>query len=78
MIYFGGALGVEALGGWRAEAMGMNNMTHSVIGTIEEGMEMSGVAMVIVALLRHPAEQGMSLLVSAGGGAPMEATVRPD
>ena len=65
MIYFCGALGVEALGGWRAETMGMNNMTHSLIATVEEDMEMIGVALLVVGLLKHMATEGMSLMVSA-------------
>ena len=64
-IYFCGALGVEALGGWRAETMGMNNMTHSLIATVEEDMEMIGVAVLVVGLLKHMAREGMSLVVSA-------------
>jgi hypothetical protein len=57
VVYVGGALGVEAVSGWRAERMGMNNMTHSLIATVEEVMEMSGVAMFIVGLIRHLAEE---------------------
>jgi hypothetical protein len=33
--------------------MGMNNMTHSLIATVEEVMEMSGVLMFLNALLRE-------------------------
>ncbi len=64
-VYFGGALGVEALSGWRAETMGYNNMTHSLIATVEEVMELSGIAMVIVALLRHMQAHGIALTLSA-------------
>jgi hypothetical protein len=39
IVFVGGALGVEALSGWRAETMGMNNMTHSCIATVEEVMD---------------------------------------
>lgn len=53
VLYFTGALVVEALGGWRAETMGMNNMTHSLIATVEEVLELAGVAVLVVALLRH-------------------------
>ena len=65
IVYFVGALGVEALSGWRAETMGYNNMTHSLIATVEEVMELSGIAMVIVALLRHMQAHGMALTLSA-------------
>lgn len=60
LVYVTGALGVEALGGWRAETMGMNNMTHSLIATVEEVMEMAGVACFLVALLRYMEEQRMA------------------
>ena len=53
IVYLVGVLGVEAISGWRAERMGMNNMTHSLIATIEEVLEMSGVALFIDALFRH-------------------------
>ncbi len=59
--FVAGALVVEALGGWRAETMGMNNMTHSLIATVEEVLEMVGVACFLVALLRHLSDQGLSL-----------------
>ena len=52
-VFVAGALVVEALGGWRAETMGMNNMTHSLIATVEEVLELAGVAWFLVALLRH-------------------------
>jgi hypothetical protein len=53
VVFVTGALGVEAIGGWRAETMGMNNMTHSFIATIEEVLELAGVAWFLVALLQH-------------------------
>jgi hypothetical protein len=53
VVFVLGALVVEALGGWRAETMGMNNMTHSLIATVEEVLELAGVAWFLVALLRH-------------------------
>lgn len=65
LVFCGGALGVEAISGWRAETMGMNNMTASLIATLEEVMEMAGVALVIVALLRHMAAEGIGVHVSA-------------
>ncbi len=66
LVYVAGVLGVEAIGGWRAETMGMNNMTHSVIATIEEVLEMSGVAMFLVALIRHLAGEGHHLVIDVG------------
>jgi hypothetical protein len=67
-VFVGGALVVEALGGWRAETMGMNNMTHSLIATVEEVMELTGVAWFLVTLLRHlgdPGRRGAARAASA-------------
>lgn len=64
VVYFVGALGVEALSGWRAETMGMNNMTHSLIATVEEDLEMTGVALLIVALVQHAERLGLELTLS--------------
>jgi hypothetical protein len=66
MLFVGGALGVEALGGWRAETMGMNNMTHSCIATIEEVLEMTGVALFMVALMRHLAGEDADVTLEIG------------
>ncbi len=65
--FLAGALVLEALGGWRAETMGMNNMTHSLIATVEEVLELVGVACFLVALLRYLAEQGLPLDPGASG-----------
>ncbi|MEQ1833879.1 MAG: hypothetical protein ABL977_12555 [Candidatus Eisenbacteria bacterium] len=65
VVFCAGGLAVEAISGWRAETMGMNNMTASLIATVEEDLEMIGVAIAIVALLRHMAAERMSVFVSA-------------
>jgi hypothetical protein len=49
--------------------MGMNNMTHSLIATVEEVLELAGVAMFLVALLRHL--EGMAA-APPGGAVPVE------
>ena len=66
VVYVTGVLGVEAISGWRAETMGMNNMTHSCIATVEEVMEMAGVAMFMVALVRHLAGENEDLAIEIG------------
>jgi hypothetical protein len=70
IIYVGGAVGVEALGGWRAETYGMNNMTHSCIATVEEVMEMTGVALFLVALLKVLSREQPALGVRFGPETP--------
>ncbi len=53
LIYLGGALGVEMIGGQYAEAHGTWNLTYSLITTVEEGMEMAGSVLFVDALLRY-------------------------
>lgn len=50
LLYVGGAIGIEALGGWYAEAYG-GNLVYSMIATFEESLEMAGSILFIWALL---------------------------
>jgi hypothetical protein len=53
LVFAAGALGLETVGGWFApEAIGPN-ATYSLVVTLEEACEMTGAAMVLVALLGH-------------------------
>jgi len=54
-LYVGGCIGMELLDGKYIEAYG-ENMTYSVLVTIEEALEMSGLATLIHTLLGHIAE----------------------
>jgi drug/metabolite transporter (DMT)-like permease len=56
-LYLGGALVMEMIDGKYALAYGQNLM-YSVLTTIEEGLEMSGLATLIFSLLGHIAEAG--------------------
>ena len=53
LVYLGGALGVELIGGRYAEAHGTWNLTYSMITTVEEGMEKFGSVIFVDALLRY-------------------------
>jgi hypothetical protein len=56
-IFALGALVFEMVGGWFApEAVGANT-TYEVLTTIEETLEMTGAAVVLIALLRHVAHE---------------------
>lgn len=67
LIYLGGALGVEMIGGRYAEAHGTWNLTYSMITTVEEGMEMAGSVLFVDALLRYlEAEYGAVRLAFTG------------
>jgi hypothetical protein len=53
LVFAAGALGLETVGGWFApEAIGPN-ATYALVVTLEEACEMTGAAMVLVALLGH-------------------------
>lgn len=56
MIYIGGAIGIELIGGAYAEIYGMSNVIYSVIVTIEESLEMAGLIIFIWALLKYFAD----------------------
>jgi hypothetical protein len=53
IIYVGGALGIELLGGWYAALYGYYNMTYAMIVTIEEFFEMQGIVVFIYALMSY-------------------------
>jgi len=53
IIYVGGALGIELLGGWYAALYGYHNMTYAMIVTIEEFFEMQGIVVFIYALMSY-------------------------
>ena len=52
-IYFGGLLGIETLGAVYAGVHGMKNLTYNIFVTIEECMEMSGLILILYALLDY-------------------------
>lgn len=54
-LYLGGCLGMELIDGKYFEAYGAN-LTYSILVTIEEALEMSGLATLIFTLLGHIAE----------------------
>jgi hypothetical protein len=51
--YLGGSLGVEMIGGAYEESYGRENLTYSMISTIEESLELAGLIVFIYALLAH-------------------------
>jgi len=58
MLYLGGALGVEMAGASHAFRHGIDNLAYSLWTTLEEGMEMAGVAVFVYALLRQMEREG--------------------
>ena len=55
ILFLGGAIGVEMIGGWYSERHGENTQTYNLITAIEESLEMAGVIVFIRALINHAA-----------------------
>lgn len=56
LLYIGGAIGFELIGGYYCELHGETNLTYSMITTVEESLEMTGSIVFIYGLLLHIAE----------------------
>lgn len=56
ILYLGGAIGLELVGGRYAELHGVQNWTYSMITTVEESFEMTGLIVFIWALLEYCAD----------------------
>ena len=56
ILFIGGAIGVELIGGRYAELNGPKNLMYSMIVAIEESLEMGGLIVFIWALLRYCAD----------------------
>jgi len=52
-LYLAGAIGVELIGGRHADLRGTQNLTYSMIVTIEESLEMAGVILFVFAMLDY-------------------------
>jgi hypothetical protein len=55
-LYLVGAIGIELIGGRYAELHGEENLTYSMITTIEESLEIAGLIFFIWALLKYCAD----------------------
>lgn len=56
-LYVGGALGVEMTGGYYAANFGEDNITYSLITTLEESLELIGVSLFVFSLLQYLANE---------------------
>lgn len=57
LLYLGGAIGVEMLGGDYVESHGMHNWTYVITYTLEESLEIFGMIFFIWALLKYLQER---------------------
>jgi len=53
VIFLGGCIGLEMVGGWYVESHGFVNLTYCLLATLEESMEMGGVILFIWGLMTH-------------------------
>jgi hypothetical protein len=53
ILYIGGALGIEMVGGYQAYTVGMHNLPYLITVTIEELLEMLGIVVFIHALMSY-------------------------
>ncbi len=57
LLYVGGALGGELIGGYWTESYGQENIIYALITTCEESLEMAGVLVFIYALMSYIASE---------------------
>lgn len=76
-IYLGGAIGFEMIGGSYADTHGIQNMTYSMLATIEETLEMVGAIVFIRALLIYIANTHGGMQFDIVGIRPGAAGARP-
>lgn len=65
-LYVGGAIGVEMVGGWYATTWVTQSFVYGTIVMVEEGLEMTGVVVVIYAFLDYIRANTIELRLSFG------------
>ena len=53
VIFVGGAVGMEMVGGWWSEQHSQANLTFALMVAVEESMEMMGAVLFLTSLVRH-------------------------
>jgi len=61
LIFLGGAVGFEMIGGSVAEVEGIESFRYRVLTNLEEGLEMAGILIFIYVLLCHLKRSGVTL-----------------
>jgi hypothetical protein len=74
-VFVGGALGVELILGWWTAQAGDRNLTYGLIDLVEEGMEILGVTLFVMALLDYLAGGRQIIRFTIGGDPPLPARV---
>jgi hypothetical protein len=70
ILFIGGAIGLELVGGWFAELYGDDNLTYSLIVALEESLEMAGIITLIWALLSYIGSRYKEVLFQIVTGRP--------
>lgn len=68
ILYVGGAIGMEMVGGWQVEAHGSKTLAYLLIYTVEETMEMIGMVVFIYTLLLYKSLFGRDLQIHFASG----------
>ncbi|HEY40908.1 MAG TPA: hypothetical protein G4O18_03510 [Dehalococcoidia bacterium] len=67
LVFVGGFLGMEIVDGFFAPTMGERTLLYDILTTIEEFMELSGIALFIYSLLDYIKSRGDTISVSLSG-----------
>ena len=71
IVYFSGAVGMELLGGRHAAQFGLESQSYNLFTTIEEGLELAGIVLLVHALLDHIARANGAVVVGIEAPAPV-------
>ena len=66
ILYIGGAIGVEMIGGRHADLYGVSNFSYSMITTLEESFEMAGILLFIFGLLCYVESAFREIYIAVG------------
>jgi hypothetical protein len=78
VLYIGGAIGVELVGGSHAEIYGKKNLPYILIAAFEESLEMAGVIVFVRGLLEYIAVSYKEVKVHFFGALPATSAVSVD
>ena len=65
LLFLGGCIGFEMLGGWHVEQFGLKNLTYIAVVTLEESFEMAGIILFIHSLMLYMKKQNMRFNLQA-------------
>lgn len=78
IVYLGGALGIEMVGGWLTEAVGQTDPRYIAATTLEELLEMAGMVLFVYSQLDYLARQPWRVSLAFGPPRGASEPVSPD